>query len=60
MLEITILILWDKMLRQTWFAGISRDKTMANKLIYIPNDDKQISRLQLVVKTFEHLNLINI
>ena len=35
-----------------------RDKTMANELIYIPNDDIQIypfCRLQLVVKMFGHL-----
>ena len=33
------------------------DKTMANILINIPNDDTQnypFCRLQLVVKTFEH------
>ena len=35
-----------------------RDKTMADKLMYILNDDKQnypFWRLQLVVETFEHL-----
>ena len=31
-------------------AGISRDKTMDDKLIFIPNDDKQI----LFVKKFGH------
>ena len=33
------------------------DKTMANKLMYKPNDDMLIhpfSRLQVVAKTFEH------
>ena len=37
------------------------DKAMADKLLYIPNDDKQnypFCRLQLVVETFGH-NLIN-
>ena len=34
------------------------DKTMADKLMYIPNNDTQnyfFSRLQLVVETFGHL-----
>ena len=38
-------------------SGIWNDKTMADKLMYIPNDYTQyypLSRLQLVVKTFEH------
>ena len=37
--------------------GISRDKTMTDKLMYIPNDDTQnypFCRLKLVVETFEH------
>ena len=37
------------------YPEIKRDKTMADKFIYIPNDDKQIHtfvRLQLVVETF--------
>ena len=43
-----------------WFflAGIQKDKTMAFKLMYIPNDDAQIypfCRLQLVVKKFGQL-----
>ena len=36
---------------------IKRDKTMADKLRYIPNDDTEnypFCRLQLVVETFEH------
>ena len=36
---------------------ISRDKTMINKLMYIPNDVTQnypFCRLQLVVETFGH------
>ena len=37
-------------------AGIQKDKTMVNKLMYIPNDDTQIYHLcSLVVETFEHL-----
>ncbi len=40
-------------------TGISRDKTMTDKLMYIPNDDTQnylFCRLQLViVGTFRHL-----
>ena len=38
-------------------SGILRDKTMADKLMYIFNDDTQnypSYRLQLVVETFEH------
>ena len=38
-------------------AGILRDKTMADKFMYIPNDDTQnypFRRLQLVVETFRH------
>ena len=34
-----------------------RDKTMASKLMFIPNDELQnyiFFRLQLVVETFEH------
>ena len=34
-----------------------RDKTMANKFMYIPNDDKQnypLHRLQLAVKSLGH------
>ena len=37
--------------------GISRDKTMDDKLIYIPNDDKQnysFFILQLLVEKFEY------
>ena len=37
--------------------GIQRDKTIADKLIYISNDDTQnypFCRLQSVVETFEH------
>ena len=33
------------------------DKTMADKLMYIPNDDTEIypfCRFKLLVKTFEH------
>ena len=40
-------------------SGIYRDKTMAVKLKYIPNNDAQkypFCRLQLVVVTFKHLN----
>ena len=39
--------------------GIRRDKAMADKLIYIPNDDTQnypLCRLQLEVETFGYLN----
>ena len=35
-------------------AGIQRDKTMANKLMHIPNNDSQnypFCRLQLAIKT---------
>ncbi len=38
-------------------SGILRDKTMADKMMYIPNDDTQnltICRLQLVVETIVH------
>ncbi len=38
-------------------SGILRDKTMADKLIYIPNDDTKkypFCRFKLVVETFEH------
>ena len=38
-------------------AGILRDKTMSDKLMYIPNNDAQkytIFRLKLVVEMFEH------
>ena len=38
-------------------SGIKWDKTMANKLMYTPNDDTQnypFSRLQLEVETFGH------
>ena len=37
--------------------GILMDKTIADKLMYMPNDDTQIYpfwRLQLVVETFGH------
>ena len=37
---------------------IQRDKTMVDKLMHIPNNDKQFypfCRLQLVVETFGHL-----
>ena len=37
-------------------TGITRDKTMADKLMYIPNDDIKnynICRIELVVETFE-------
>ena len=37
--------------------GIKRDKTIADKFMYIPNDDTQnypFCRLQIVVETFEH------
>ena len=40
-----------------YFSGILRDKTMSNKLIYIPNDNTQnypFCRLQLVVESFKH------
>ena len=40
------------------YPGISRDKIMADLLIYIPNDDSQnypFFSLQLVVETFGHL-----
>ena len=38
-------------------SGIQRDKPMADKLVYIPNDDTQnfpFCRLKLVVEMFEH------
>ena len=41
----------------TFPTGIFRDKTIADKLIYIPNDDIQnfpFCRLQLLVKNFVH------
>ena len=45
------------------FSGILRDKkTVADILMYIPNDDTQqhpFCRLQLVVETFGHSSLIN-
>ena len=33
---------------------ILKDETMADKLVYIPNDDTQNRRLQLVVEKFGH------
>ena len=44
-------------LRYSIPTGILRDKTMADKLMYIPNDNKQnytLYRLQLLVGTFRH------
>ena len=41
----------------TVFSGIYSDKTLADKLMYIPNDDTQnnpFCRLQLVVEMFGH------
>ena len=41
-------------------AGIERDKTMADKLMYIPNDVTQnypFCRLQLVIDMFGHLTI---
>ena len=41
-------------------SGIWRDKTMADKLMYIPNDDIQnynFWKLKSVVETFKHLTL---
>ena len=41
--------------------GNYRDKTMADKLMYILNDDTQnnpLCRLQLVVETFRHYFMI--
>ena len=38
-------------------SGNQRNMAMADKLMYIPNDDKQncpFCRIQLVVETFEH------
>ena len=40
------------------YVGIITDKTMADKLMYIPSDDTQnypFCRLQLVVETFGNL-----
>ena len=34
--------------------GLQRDKTMADKMMYIPNDCKQNIALQLVVAMFRH------
>ena len=42
-----------------YYSGISRDKTWADKLMYIPNVDTQdypFFILQLVVETFELIN----
>ena len=39
-------------------SGIYRDNTMADKFMYIPNDNAQnypFCRLKLVVEKFEHL-----
>ena len=39
-------------------TGIQREKTITDKLMYIPNDDTQnypFCKLQLVVETFGHL-----
>ena len=49
-------------IENTWYimtldSGIWRDKTIADKLMYIPNDDTQnyfICRLWLVFLTFGH------
>ena len=38
-------------------SGIWKDKTIADKLMYIPNDDNQtypFCRLKLVIEMFEH------
>ena len=46
--------------KKSSLSGIYRDKTMADKLMYIPNDDKQnqtFCRLQLVIETFGHSTL---
>ena len=48
----------SKIIPFQYFQGIQRDKTIANKLMYIPNEDTQnylLCRLKLVVETFEHL-----
>ena len=52
----------DKMpgdpIKVSFFSRDQRDKTMADKLMYIPNDFIQncpFCRLQLVVETFKHL-----
>ena len=44
------------------YPRIYRNKTMADELINIPNDDKHnyiFCRLQLVIETFASLNLMN-
>ena len=44
-------------------SGIQRDKPMADKLVYIPNDDTQnfpFCRLKLVVETLEHYGFYQI
>ena len=41
-----------------WHCLIQRDETIANKLMYIPNDDTQnylFCSLKLVVEMFEHV-----
>ena len=48
---------WFYVDSMTVIAGISRDKTMADKLIYIPNGNTQsynFCRLQLGVETDGH------
>ena len=48
----------SKTINFQYFQGIQRDKTIGNKLMYIPNEDSQnypLCRLKLVVETFEHL-----
>ena len=43
--------------------GIERDKTMADKFMYIPNYDTQnylFCRLQIEVETFEHSTIRSI
>ena len=37
------------------YYGIQRDKTIADKLMYIPKDDYLFFRLQLMVEMFGHL-----
>ena len=43
--------------RKGMTAGILRDKTMEDKLMYIPNDDKYIYPLLLVNKFLGKINL---
>ena len=50
-LHMLSLLIWKSSTKCVSYSGILRDKTMDDKLIYIPNDDKQeypICKLKLL------------